>query len=480
MKSSRRTWFGPLIAGVVCLMCSKLVAAPAAGPLQVHPDNPRYFTDGTKSADGGLRVVYLTGSHTWPNLIDRGPKDPPEPFDFGAYLRLLREHDHNFIQLWGRHVTWYHGYGGDDKPILYARPLAWPRTGPGLALDGKPKFDLTKFEPAYFERLRTRVESAGRQGVYVGVMLFGGSYECRGGWRGNPFNAANNINGIEGDLNHDGEGLETQALSDPAVTAIQEAYVRKVIDTVNDLDNVLFEIANEGDASSKAWQNHLVRFVRAYEATKPKRHPVGITALMDNDNDALYASDADWVSPSTGDAAGLAKLPPADGRKVVLLDSDHWFILTILKDEKFGRDWVWKAFCDGHNPVLMEQLPPYSGSEVPVTTDDPGHAASRRAMGTTRRLAGRIGLRSMTPRRELASTGHCLAAPGAAYVVYQPQAGAEFNVDLEAGRYRVEWLEARDGAAAVGGESEIKSDGGPRQFRPPVDAPAVLYLEAQR
>ena len=30
-----------------------------------------------------------------------------------------------------------------------------------------------------------------------------------------------------------------------AITALQEAYVRKVVDTVNDLDNVLYEISNE-------------------------------------------------------------------------------------------------------------------------------------------------------------------------------------------------------------------------------------------
>jgi len=34
-------------------------------------------------------------------------------------------------------------------------------------------------------------------------------------------------------------------LTVPAVTAIQEAYIKKVIETVNDLDNVLYEIANE-------------------------------------------------------------------------------------------------------------------------------------------------------------------------------------------------------------------------------------------
>lgn len=59
-----------------------------------------------KLADGSLKTIYLTGSHTWNNLIDRGPSDPPPVFDFDNYLSFLREHDHNFIRLWSRHVTW--------------------------------------------------------------------------------------------------------------------------------------------------------------------------------------------------------------------------------------------------------------------------------------------------------------------------------------------------------------------------------------
>src|SRR5688500_1191223 len=59
------------------------------GTLRVHPDNPRYFTDGRQLPGGGVRAVYLTGSHTWPNLTDRGPQDPPPAFDFEEYLAFL-------------------------------------------------------------------------------------------------------------------------------------------------------------------------------------------------------------------------------------------------------------------------------------------------------------------------------------------------------------------------------------------------------
>jgi hypothetical protein len=225
---------------------------PAAGPLRVHPENSRYFTDGTKMSDGSLRAVYLTGSHTWANLIDRGPSDPPPVFDFDGYLDFLERHNHNFIRLWARHVTWYHGYGEGE---LRAAPLPWKRTGPGNALDGKPRFDLERLSEPYFQRLRLRVMAARDRGMYVGVMLFGGIYECRGGWRGNPFHAGNNVNGIDGDPDRAGHGLKSHTLDIPPINRLQEAYVRKVIDTLNDLENVLYEISNEGHASSLDWHH---------------------------------------------------------------------------------------------------------------------------------------------------------------------------------------------------------------------------------
>src|SRR5690349_17765955 len=74
---------------------SELPAASVAkGPLQIHPTNPRYFTDGTRTAAGGWKAIYLTGSHTWANLQDVGLTNPPPAFDFPAYLDFLERHHH--------------------------------------------------------------------------------------------------------------------------------------------------------------------------------------------------------------------------------------------------------------------------------------------------------------------------------------------------------------------------------------------------
>ena len=87
--------------------------------------------------------------------------------------------------------------------------------------------------------------------MYVSIMLFDGwSVESKFGghdpWVGHPYNIQNNINDINGDVqwgNGAGGRNSDRTPSDPS---LQQAYVRKVIDTVNDLDNVMYEITNEG------------------------------------------------------------------------------------------------------------------------------------------------------------------------------------------------------------------------------------------
>ena len=114
---------------------------PAAGPLRVHPRNPRWF------ADPSGRAVLLAGSHTWPDLVDMSPSDPPERFDFEAFLDFLVRHDHDFLRLWTWELTTWNTRANGAEKVHHAWPQPWVRSGPGLALDGKPRFDLTRFDP---------------------------------------------------------------------------------------------------------------------------------------------------------------------------------------------------------------------------------------------------------------------------------------------------------------------------------------------
>ena len=162
---------------------------PATGPLRVLESNPRYFTDGSGKA------VYLAGSPIWQNLQDNGliirgaGQNPPPVFDYEGYLRFLERHGHNFFRLWRWETTqWTDRY--TDSVVKYCRPHPWLRTGPGLAREGEPKFDLTRFNPEYFQRLRARVRAARDRGIYASVMLFEGwEVQFTDGWEYHPFHA---------------------------------------------------------------------------------------------------------------------------------------------------------------------------------------------------------------------------------------------------------------------------------------------------
>ena len=433
----------------------------ACGPLTVCKENPRYFAD----AEG--RPVYLTGSHTWAALHERLLEETPV-FDYSAWLDFLTAHGHNFLRLWAwEHVS---GMQFTDRKVKYG-PNRYRRTGPGAALDAGPKFDLTKFNGDFFDRLRSRVVAAGERGLYVGVMLFQGfSVDKRGkdkaghnAFEGHPMNRHNNINGVDGDPDGSGTGRQAHTLDVPEIAVLQEAYIKKVIDTLNDLDHVLWEISNESHEGSVQWQYHMINVIHEYEQTKPKQHPVGMTGSPIK-NPPMFASRAEWISPVGKNY--VDDPPPGDGRKVIIHDTDHTL--------PFGNDpgWPWRCFLRGLNFVVMD---PYMDCRFDSPAEPvPEWEGIRRQMGYTRQFSERIDLRTMTPRGELASSGYCLAKPGREYLVYLPE-GGRVTVDLTAtsGPLDAEWFNPEEGETLDGDRTE---GGGIRAFAAPFGGDAVLYL----
>ena len=463
-----KTSFSLLIACAFFAHAEILSAAPATGPLRVSAENPRYF------ADPSGKIVYLTGLHTWSNLQDQGASNPPPTFDYAKYLADLSRYNHNFIRLWAweqaRSAPWSDGKGGNPAD-WFIEPNPYSRPGPGQALDGQPKFHLEKFNDAYFARLRDRVRKAGDEGIYVSIMLFQGWSSAKGWlggkpWDGHPFNSANNIQAFNGNPN----GNSGPALDLPSVRDHQAKYIRKVIDTVNDLDNVLYEVTNEG--GYKEWDWWVLKTVQEYQKQKPKQHPVGLTAHGSEGNDDMLASSADWFSPGSKDWPDLKTDPrAADGKKPSLVDTDHvWGVGG-------SPQWVWKTFMRGHNVIFMDpyddpQWKPILAREGVSVADLEG---TRRAMGQNRAFSERLNLAKALPTGEIASTGFCLASPGTEYLVYQPKAGESFTVKLPEGTFRYEWMDPTKGTPAESGE--IKSDGAATSFRPPSPGDAVLHLK---
>ena len=228
----------------------------------------------------------------------------------------------------------------------------------------------------------------------------------------------------------------------------------------------------------------MIDYIKEYEFAKPAQHPVGMTfQYSGGSNEALFLSNADWISPSGADGYGHPNVDPpaADGRKVIINDTDHSFYYTGLQEAGLSgqRAWVWKNFLRGYNVAFMD---PYlvkwprrnkpDGSNV-----DPYWEVLRTSMGYTRIYAEKMDLAAAKPNGELASTGYCLANPGKEYLVYLPD-GDQVTLDLSASsdEFRVEWMDPVKGKIIP--DKDV-TGGAKRVFKTLLPDDAVLYLRAE-
>lgn len=491
-----------LLSGFISLLFVPLYAQKPVplsplinGPLKYFEKNPNYFTDDTGEA------IFLTGSHTWENFQDMYTEDSPEPFDWEEYLDMMEAKNHNFIRLW----VWEQPYGTSwSITPTTVDPMPYARTGKEIAFDGKAKFDLDEWNEDYFNRLRARVIDAGERGIYVAVMLFQGWSLNKLGIEGtdpfdsHPYNGNNNINGVDvkdKGVDHDGQAT-LHSLDNEEVLKRQEAYVKKVIETVNDLDNVLYEIINEGGTID--WCYHMIDYIKEVEKNMPKQHMVGLGAriypLMHND--ILWNSPADFVSPSWQppvwaapgstfvDEYGEDPIPPKNN-KVGIIDTDHLW--------GYGGHyvWAWKSFMRGLNPIFMDSWKPLAGdfdnNEMEwayvtgkiskVDRDFPDYEELRDHMGYINQLARRVDLKNMRPRNDLSTTKFCLANPGNEYLIYYPHFTTKATIDLSAvdGELSIEWFIPSQNRTIVAPET-IKG-GYYQMVESPTHMDAVLYLK---
>lgn len=467
-----------------------------SGALRLNPKNPRYFTDESGQA------IYLTGSHTWAVMQEMWPENEPRhDMDYDGFLQMMEDCGHNFLRFW-QYAMHTKNSPWNDVSTLFD-PMPYERTGPGLARDGLPRFDLCRFNQAYFDRLRLRVEKAATHGIYVSVMLFEawGLKNATPGqqpWDYHVFNPENNVNAIAENtkaISGRYEGLYTKifSLDCPAILEVQKAFARKIVDAVGDLDNVLYEVCNEMPHTPEAlqWQELLCNYIHDYEITKPKRHMVGITPEGgEQASEDLYKTSADWISPSNGRGFEYRYNPPAaDGRKVELNDTDH------LWGHGCEVSWIWKSFTRGMNVLFMDPWEPIPGDldwwqDGDVTRNQRYYYAwdlMRRNLGYTRNISLYFDLNKLVPNLSVCTSGFCLANKNEQYVCYFPAGGFE-GLDLTGldGEFHVEWLNPVTGVTVDGGMLSIKPDQRRASVylraavRAPFEGPAVLLLYKQR
>jgi hypothetical protein len=442
------------------------------------------------------RPILLVG-----DSITQGWMELGADLDQRAYVDALARRGINVLLLWS-----YIGIVDQpsDSRISYDAPEIWPwvRVGPAtdpVAQSSAGPFDLTRFNDAYFDRLRELVRYADDKGVVVVIQVHDGWTKTK--FAGHPFNVANG-----GPLSdkapfvelHDYEH-EMPSLYDPQWTRPEkhqfylERFCERLLRATAEAPNVMFEIFNEGewyDAQRlRAFQMHFLDFFKARTAQP----------LMINDDHIRGVPGfrgepkADVLSHHT---------PRWDNWPPARVFFDHYrreFGVTPAQPLFFSEPVPSYEGGDAATEAALLRLlwgTALAGASVVVQNDasygfDPKAAMAAQAEqrdrvldleGHLARFFHRAGVNfpAMKPDGQLASTGVCLAEAGVEYVVYAPP-GRAFTVNLAAARdtaFAVRWYDPRTGRFYEG--NPITGGNVAQPFTPPFAGDAVLYLKNPR
>ncbi len=219
----------PVFAALFALASVASAADPVVGPaIAIHPENPHYFLF------RGKPIVLIAATEHYGSVVNRS-------FDFDRYLRDAAQRK----QTVTRTFLLFRELQSAQNPYSPVKPdspdfvTPWPRTGPGKALDGEPRYDLDQWNPEYFDRLHRFLKRASELGIVVELTLLSNTYSNEV-WALNPLRTQNNLQGI-GKV----EFSDYNSLKEKELVARQLAHVRKIIQETADFDNVYYEICNE-------------------------------------------------------------------------------------------------------------------------------------------------------------------------------------------------------------------------------------------
>ncbi|MGC8842723.1 MAG: putative collagen-binding domain-containing protein [bacterium] len=407
--------------------------------ISLLPANPHYFL----APEG--KPLLLTGVYVWD--IFSNPK-----FDYKSFFHRLKENSLNFARVW---VMW----GWEEENWL----SPYERTGPGLAKDGRAKFNLDSFNPFFFKHLKDVLEEARREGIYLQLVVFDAwcLKNSEGHWDRHCFNGANNVNGVNADKNGDGMGLEFCSLRDEKIVAYQKRFIDKLLEVCSSYENIFFEVANE-NYYDREWEKELGRYIKEKEKKQKVRHLVMPLDMPNHDGAGIKTWDLKTLKEGFRKAYEKFNQP-------LIMDTDG---IGEPSDDVIRRAF-WTAFVSGgHFDFLDSALSPQTGGGAL----NPLRSNVYRQMGYIAQLSKKMDFWRMKPMDEIVieGTAFVLGEKGKSYVVYLPY-GGRMKLKLESpALFRYRWFNPREGVFR--GEGMFKGDR-VHYFTPPSDGDWAILIE---
>ncbi len=443
--------------GFVITAAAWLVAATAsAEPLRLHPQNPHYFLFRGKPA-----VLVTSGEH-YGAVVNAD-------FKYEVYLETLARDGLNLTRLFvGSYLEKPGDFGIRYNTLAPAAGRAltpWARSAVDGYAGGGRKFDLDRWDPAYFARLKDFVAKAEARGIAVEVVLF-----CN--WYGkgfmSPLHRLNNVNDLP---EIDPETVHT--LDNGPLLARQEALVRKVVAELNEFDNVYFEIQNEPDATSPvkraipavsdpkgprevkvstdrslAWQARVAEWIAETESRLPRRHLIA-------QGFANHGVVLEAVDPRVSVVNFHYALPESVtwnlGLKRPIAFDETGFAGP---DDSLYRRQAWRFLLSGgavFNGLDYSFAVKFENGTAENDAPGGGSAAFRAHLGVLKRTLEATGLVGLRPDAAVVvsspgATTYTLAEAGKQYLIYLEGSGqTDITLALPPGRYRATWVNVRTG-----------------------------------
>ncbi|HUY32001.1 MAG TPA: hypothetical protein VMV69_04410 [Pirellulales bacterium] len=426
----------------------------SAGPLSLHPENPHYFLFRDKPA-----ILITSGEHYGAVLN--------QDFDYNRYLDELAAHGLNLTRAFSGTYVELRGVIEFARNTLAPKEerflCPWARSDqPGYAGGGN-KFDLSKWDDAYFRRLKDFVAQAGKRGVVVEMNLFCPMY-AETHWKLSPQNAANNVNGLGNCGKDEAHTLDKSA----GLLEVQEKMTRKIAAELAEFDNLYYEVCNEpyfGGVSIE-WQHHMVDCLVAAEKDLPSKHLISMNIANGNrkverPHPAVSIFNFHYASPPDA-------VPENYSLNKVIGDNETGFKGTA--DAPYRRE-AWEFLLAGgglfnHLDYSFATGQEDGSFEYPSTQAGGGNRGYRGQLNVLREFLAGFEFLRMKPdaavvKNKLPKDGRCyaLVEPGRQYAVYvNGILSGDMSLDLPEGNYRAEWIDVLTGQVAA--LHDVKSSGG--------------------
>ena len=449
----------------ILISISFLSGVALGAPISIHPGNPHYYLY------KGKPTVLITSAEHYGAVINKG-------FDYIKYLDQLKSHRMNYTRIYPGSMIenedqWIKG--NTVAPTNSNLIVPWARSSVIGYAKGGNKFDLNIWDMNYFKRLKDFVQQAGVCDIIVEVCFFNAMYPSS--WNLQILNSANNIQGV-GNLTNCND---FQTLKDSMLVLHQDAYITKIVQELNNFDNVIFEICDEPGISGtspsdfKPWLEHHVLTINKAESTLPKKHLIGqqITFasnggdISGNSNvNILIGQYVRYVTygRQEGGLAVLDKWYSYD--KPAELNETNWYPLWYHGD-KIGASRVeaWEFIVGGG--ASFNQLNGLYTNSNPTGTGKEGNQLQN-IMLNLRNFIESFDFVKMHRDTStvvggvpVGSYSHCISEPGKQYAFYihhsvLKDSGASYQVtpgkytenlafNLPAGQYTAEWVNPNSG-----------------------------------